>query len=125
VADGTVLVADDDADVRGLVRALIEDMRYEVIEAEDGEEAWSLLLANRPHLAILDVSMPGRTGLQLAHDISAEPLLQATRVVLLTGVDPVDLPRLDEATGPRIDMYVQKPFAPSMLRQVIAAELLR
>jgi CheY-like chemotaxis protein len=125
VADGTVLVADDDADVRGLVRALIEDMRYEVIEAEDGEEAWSLLLANRPHLAILDVSMPGRTGLQLAHDISAEPLLQATRVVLLTGVDPVDLPRLDEATGPRIDMYVQTPFAPSMLRQVIAAELLR
>lgn len=120
-----VLIADDQPEIRELVRAAVEKLGCEVTEASDGQEAWHLLLELRPDMAILDVSMPERNGMELARAMAAEPALQATRVVLLTGLDPVDLPRPEDGAPPRIDLYVQKPFTIGSLRQLVEKELAR
>ena len=123
MAASTVLIADDDDEVRELVRDLLEGNGYDVIEASDGHAAWRLLLERRPDLAILDVGMPGLNGIELARDIAAEAHLKHTRVMVLTGADPLDLKKAGESQ--RIDVYLQKPFAPSVLRQAVASELAR
>ena len=123
----TILVADDEDDVRELVRLTLEEDGYEVLDAGDGDRAWRLLLEARPFMAILDVTMPGRNGLELAQAITAEASLQHTKVVLLTGVSPIDLDgpgrRSPAEPQPRIDLYVMKPFTPRSLREALASEL--
>ena len=57
-----MLVVDDDADIRGLVRELLERAEHVVVEAPDGNEGLRLFYAEQPDLVILDVSMPGLDG---------------------------------------------------------------
>ena len=61
-----VLVADDEASIRRLVRASLGSPEYDVLEAADGDEAWGLLRAHRCAVAILDVRLPGTSGLEVA-----------------------------------------------------------
>jgi len=119
-----LLIADDDADIRELVATTFEDHGIRVIEAADGSEAWQRLTRDRPDVALLDISMPGHSGLSLAQAVAVEPALAGTKVVMLTGKDPVDLElERRHAEGgqrsPRIDLYVQKPFTPSSLRAAL------
>ena len=112
-----MLIADDDDHIRELVVATF-DPDYRMIEAADGDEAWRLMLDQRPDVALLDINMPGLGGLELAEAIGGEPALDGTRVVMLTGVDPMDLEYHLPNSGqhPRINLFVQKPFTPSSLR---------
>src|SRR5207248_4646312 len=80
----TILIADDEAGLRALVAATLEADRYEVLEAEDGHEAWALIRARRPALVVMDVMMPGRNGLELTRAIRADPSLDATKVVIVS-----------------------------------------
>ncbi len=95
----TVLIADDEPSLRLLVSATIESDEYDVVEAVDGDEAWDLLRQHRPTVALLDVQMPGRTGLDLTHAIRGDPELARTFVVLLTSkaqqADLVDHGRIE------------------------------
>jgi DNA-binding NarL/FixJ family response regulator len=79
-----VLVADDEALVRAGVRAILAtDVGVEVIaEAADGHQAVELVRAHRPHVALLDIRMPGLDGLAAADEIAA--VAPATRVIMLT-----------------------------------------
>lgn len=117
----TVLIADDEAPLRLLVAATIESNEYAVVEAADGDEAWALLQQHRPAVALLDVSMPGRTGLELARAIKADPELAATRIVLLTAkAQPADV-AAGLAAG--ADLYLTKPFSPLELIAVVEKAL--
>ncbi|HEY8107900.1 MAG TPA: response regulator, partial [Gaiellaceae bacterium] len=60
-----VLIADDDADIRMLVRLRLERSGYTVVAANDGIQALALATECRPDLAILDVSMPGLSGVEV------------------------------------------------------------
>ncbi|MDD2237183.1 MAG: response regulator [Kiritimatiellae bacterium] len=60
-----ILVADDNMAIRSLVRKYLTHVGYEVLEASDGEEAWRLMTAHGPEIAILDWMMPGADGLEL------------------------------------------------------------
>lgn len=112
----TVLVADDSRPMRELVRAMIECPDYRVIEAEDGNEAWDVLQTTRPDVAVLDVDMPCRTGLDLTRAIRSDPELDHMRVILLTGRSEPE----DEATGRAAgaDRYLTKPCA---AKELVAA----
>jgi len=117
----TVLIADDEPNVRLLVTTLVASARYNVLEAADGEEAWALLRRHRPALAILDVQMPGRTGLALARAIKDDPALAGTHVILLTAraqANDVAAGRLAGA-----DAYLTKPFSPLELLGAIEQAL--
>jgi len=105
-----VIIADDEPSVRLLVQATIGADDYNVVEACDGDEAWALIQEHRPSLVLLDVRMPGRTGLDILRDIRSDPSLVGTKVILLTA----SARESDVATGlvAGADFYLTKPFSP-------------
>lgn len=117
----TVLIADDEPSLRRLVRATIRSDGYALVEAEDGEQAWELLRQHRPMVALLDIQMPGRTGLELASAIKADPALGSTRVVLLTAKAQEADVQAGLAAG--ADLYLTKPFSPLELLTVMEQAL--
>jgi len=106
----TVVIADDEPSVRMLVQATMEMDRFNLIEAADGDEAWSLIQKHRPSLVLLDVRMPGRTGLEILQEIKAEPKLAGTRVILLTASAQESDINAGLLAG--ADFYLTKPFSP-------------
>lgn len=68
-----MLIADDEPSVRLLVSATIGPDDYNLVEASDGDEAWSLIQEHRPSLVLLDVRMPGRTGMEILQSIRSDP----------------------------------------------------
>lgn len=67
----SVLVADDDRDVRTMLRTQFELEGYSVIEAANGNQAWELIQRHQPAVVIADVQMPGRGGLDLCRQARA------------------------------------------------------
>ena len=108
--NATVLIADDEPSMRLLVRATIESDQYEVLEAGDGEEAWNLIREHKPSVVLLDVQMPGRTGLEVLALIRSDPSLSATRVIMLTAKALKADMELGLTAG--ADLYLTKPFSP-------------
>ena len=109
----TVIIADDEPSLRMLAHTTIGTDDYTVVEACDGDEAWSLIQKHRPSLVLLDVRMPGRTGLDILHAIKSDPNLTATRVILLTAsAQEADI-RAGLVAG--ADAYLTKPFSPADL----------
>jgi two-component system, OmpR family, phosphate regulon response regulator PhoB len=106
----TVLIADDESSMRLLVHATIESDEYTVVEAVDGEDAWAMIQKHKPSLVLLDVQMPGRTGLDVLRLIKSDPSLKGTRVILLTSKA-----QEGDVEGGLIagaDFYLTKPFSP-------------
>jgi len=106
----TVLIADDEPSMRLLVHATIESDDYNVVEAADGTEAWSMIQQHRPSLVLLDVQMPGRSGLEVLRSVRADPTLLATRVILLTSKAQEQDVEAGLIAG--ADFYLTKPFSP-------------
>lgn len=117
----TIVVADDEPFLRELVCATVESAASNVIEAVDGDEAWLLIKRHRPALALLDVRMPGLSGLELTKAIRADPGLSATRVILIAATAHA----ADRAAGlaAGADSYVTKPFSPAGLLALVEAAL--
>jgi len=103
-----VLVADDEPSTRTLVSNHLRTRGYEVLEAADGEEAWSLAQRHLPDLVVLDVMMPGMSGWEVCRRLRETVALAHTGVVMLTGIGE----SLNEMTSPLYgaDAYLDKPF---------------
>lgn len=106
----TVVIADDESGMRLLVHATIESDDYRVVEAADGAEAWAVIEKHKPSLVLLDVQMPGLSGLQVLRSIKADPTLAATRVILLTSSAQESDIEMGLIAG--ADFYLTKPFSP-------------
>lgn len=118
-----ILIADDDAETRGIVRTRLEQVGYRTIEAADGEQALALIQQQRPALVVLDVMMPGRTGWEVARDLRRDETLAAVGVVMLTGIGQ----GLNALTSPiyGADAYLDKPFALAALEAAVRDVLAR
>jgi CheY-like chemotaxis protein len=104
----TVLVADDQADIRAFVRRHLEGAGYRVVEAADGEEALDRAREELPDLVVSDVMMPRLDGLGLCRALRADPETDFVPVLLLTArAAPED--RLD-GLAELCDDYLTKPF---------------
>lgn len=90
----TILVADDDEDLRRMVAACLAALGYRTLEAADGERAIELVRAERPDLLLLDIWMPGSDGLTVLERLKHDPAADRTSVVLLTN-DPEADSRLE------------------------------
>ena len=112
-----VLIADDEPSLRLLVSATIASDEYDVVEAMDGDEAWALLRLHRPRVALLDVQMPGRTGLELTRAIRDDPELAKTFVILLTS--KAQQADIQEGMAAGANRYLTKPFSPLELLRVV------
>jgi two-component system, OmpR family, phosphate regulon response regulator PhoB len=106
----TVLIADDEPSMRLLVRATIESNAYEVVEAADGDEAWTFIKHNKPKVVLLDVQMPGRTGLEILRGIRNDPTLKSIRVIVMTAKALAADKTAGMSAG--ADFYLTKPFSP-------------
>jgi CheY-like chemotaxis protein len=110
VADRTILVADDNDDVRELVMLVLARVAV-VVEAADGDRALVLARHLRPDLVVLDVQMPGPDGIDVCRALKADPRTAAMPVVLLTARDAPAVRARARAAG--ADAYVTKPFRPT------------
>jgi DNA-binding response OmpR family regulator len=121
IESATILVADDDDDIRSLVAFRLERAGYSVLAARDGEEALSLALEHTPDLAVLDVMMPKLDGYELTRRLRAEESTKRMPVILLTArAQEADVQRGFDAGA---DDYIRKPFSPQELRARVQAIL--
>lgn len=119
----TVLICDDEEPLRALVRASLGEARHEFFEASDGDESLELARRVHPDVIILDVMMPGRSGLDVLRTLRADPELAAIPVLVLTA----RAQRVDHAAAIRAgaDCYLTKPFSPLELAASVAELLER
>lgn len=117
----SVLVADDEQSLRLLVSATIASDRYTVLEASNGDEAWALAQRHRPALALLDVRMPGLSGVEVARRIKASHDLAGTTVIMLSSKAQPE--EIQFALSAGADRYLTKPFSPLELLTTVEQAL--
>jgi two-component system, chemotaxis family, chemotaxis protein CheY len=119
----SVLVVDDQEQVRQLIRETLEQAGYEVDEARDGKEGIERYRAKAPDLIIMDILMPDQDGLEAIMTIRRE--FPDTRVIAMTGAsDTIGvLNLLDVAKMFGARRTLQKPFELKVLLDAVAAEL--
>jgi two-component system phosphate regulon response regulator PhoB len=83
----TILIADDSADIRTIVRFLLNDLGFAVVEAADGNEAVRLARQCKPVLILLDLCMPGIDGWEVAARLRADPALEEVPILAMTAYD--------------------------------------
>ncbi|MFN2593357.1 MAG: response regulator transcription factor, partial [Actinomycetota bacterium] len=79
-----ILIADDDPDVRALVRVALTRTDHDIVEAGDGDETVAMLLDNPPDLLVLDVMMPGADGYEVLQEMVESGVRMMTKVLVLT-----------------------------------------
>ena len=109
----TVLVVEDDPDIRELLRFTLERAGLKVVEAESGEDALTVLDGPQPSVAIIDWMLPGINGVELTQRLREDPLTSAMPLIMLTarGEEADKLKSFDSG----IDDYLTKPFSPKEL----------
>lgn len=105
-----VLIADDDDEIRDLLRFSLEGEQYQVIETKDGQEALNKVRSEKPDLVILDVMMPKMTGYEVCEKMRSDGFTCLTPIIMLTSLTQTK----DKVTGIKLgaDEYVTKPFEP-------------
>jgi two-component system phosphate regulon response regulator PhoB len=112
-----VLVVDDDLDVRDLIRYTLTDCQ--IRDVASGQEALREVRERLPDLVILDIMMPGTSGLEVLEQWRADPATAHLPVILLTAkAQEADVDRGFEMGA---DDYVVKPFSPTELARRVAA----
>ena len=81
-----VLVVDDDKDLREIISTKLEKAGFRVDQASDGQGGLDKARATKPDLVLLDVMMPGMTGIQALSKIKADPELAGLKVIFLTNL---------------------------------------
>ena len=117
----TILIADDDPELRKLLRTHLETMDYDLLEAHDGEKTLEAIILHRPQLVILDVMMPELNGWEICKYVKSRDEYAKTGIVMLTGIGAT----VNELTSPLYgaDEYVDKPFDIDELEEKIQRTL--
>jgi two-component system, cell cycle response regulator DivK len=104
----TVLVVDDNADTRVIVRWMLERWGCRVVEAADGREAYEMAVEHRPDLVVMDLSMPVADGYEAIRSIRAREEFSNLPVIAVTAFDRAVAREGAEAAG--FDYYLSKPI---------------
>ena len=103
----TILVADDEKEIRDLLRLYLENEKYNVIEAKDGKQALDMLRSNKVDLCLLDIMMPNIDGYHVLQELRKENNMP---VIILSAKDADSEKILGLNLG--ADDYISKPFNP-------------
>jgi DNA-binding response OmpR family regulator len=119
----TVLVVEDEPDLREVIRYNLEREGFRILETEDGEEGLDLLREQLPDLVLLDIMLPGLDGIEICRSIKYDPHTRNIPVIMVTA-------RGDESDivlglGVGADDYIIKPFRPRELVARVRAVLRR
>jgi DNA-binding response OmpR family regulator len=118
-----ILVVEDEEDIRELIAYHLGREGYEVIQANNGLEALSLLRELNPDLVLLDLMLPGMDGLEVCRAIKQDPLTRDVCIIMVTAKEEESDQVLGLGLG--ADDYVTKPFRPRTLMARVEAVLRR
>ncbi|HSF32191.1 MAG TPA: response regulator [Candidatus Tectomicrobia bacterium] len=113
----TILLADDEANLRILVRTTLDDPEYYILEATDGATTIELARQAQPDLLVLDWMMPGINGIEVAQALHQDAATAHIPIIMLTAKGR----ETDKARGHSVgaNAYLVKPFSPlELLRKV-------
>ena len=115
VAAQKILVVEDEPDIRKLVQYNLAQDHFTVLEAEDGEQALKILKRDKPNLVILDLMLPGLSGLEVCRALRQHPETARLPILMLTA----KAGEADKIIGLEMgaDDYLAKPFSP---REMVA-----
>ena len=126
----TVLVVDDDPDVRLFSVTVLEEHGYTPLEAANGEEGLKMIKENKPDLIILDVLMPRQSGIRLYRELKTDKALKNIQVIILSGIAKKTFLRSQKALTefggkevPEPKIYLEKPVEPEVLAEAIEKAL--
>ena len=110
---GTILIADDEADILEIIGYNLSREGYKVLEAKDGNQALDLARQHHPDLIILDIMMPYKSGIEVCNILRTQPEFKETLIVMLTALsdEGSHIKGLDSGA----DDYLSKPISPKVL----------
>ncbi|HNP53166.1 MAG TPA: response regulator transcription factor [Ferruginibacter sp.] len=108
-----ILIADDEPDILEIIQYNLQQEGYEVITARNGDEALEQAKKSQPALILLDIMMPGKTGLEVCSLLRLNPQFKHTLIVFLTALsdDNTEIRGLESGA----DDYISKPISPKVL----------
>ena len=116
----TVVVADDDEDIRSLIVIAVRKAKLKLLaDLPEGISALAAVREHKPDIVLLDVNMPGLTGLEVASAIRADPELAPSMVFILSA--SVDDTAVAAGFAAGADAYMTKPFSPNTLAAQLTA----
>lgn len=119
----TILIVDDEAAIRDMVRMSLEMAGFECLEAADAQEAHTTIVDDKPDLVLLDWMLPGASGVELLRRLKRDEATSEVPVIMVTAKTEEDnkIQGLDVGA----DDYITKPFAPREMLSRIKAVLRR
>lgn len=118
---GTILVVDDDPDIREVLRDRLESLGYRVLLASDGREGLELLEKQNPQMILLDIEMPGMNGLEVLKEIRRREI--DVTVVMITAYGTIE--RAVQAMKEGAYDFIPKPFEPDHIALMVQKALER
>src|ERR1700676_4070155 len=105
-----ILVVEDQEDNRQILRDLLGNAGYELVEAENGEEAVAAVARRRPHLILMDIQLPIMDGYEVTRRIRTNPDLKSVPIIAVTSYALTG--DVDKARAAGCNGYVSKPYSP-------------
>lgn len=122
----TVLIVDDEPDVRAMVAGILQQEGWDTIEGQNAEEAIALARQSQPDVMILDIMMPGKDGFEVYKEIRADGQTAHIPVVMLTAISERELGAsyTAEAIGARLGVpapqaFIDKPVDRNRIREAV------
>lgn len=110
-----LLVVDDARFFREMIRDILKELAVEIVMVADGDEAWQQISILIPQLVLLDLNIPGKSGMEILQSLQGSPMSGQVKVLAMSGVDR------DEKTALKVrhlgaDDFISKSFKPSELQ---------
>lgn len=112
-----ILLIDDSATSRAVLKVYLSGLSYELLEAADGEAGLKLARQMRPAVILLDLKMPGMDGLTFCRSLRSDPILRTIPVILISGTRSTLLAQEAVRIGART--FLTKPINDSVLRALV------
>ena len=110
---GRVLIVDDNPDARDMYALYFRKVGYDALTAHDGVTAIALAVDLKPDVIVMDLSMPGMTGISATHHLKHDPRTRSIKVILLTGYGARAI--AEGALEMGVDVFLTKPCLPEDL----------
>jgi two-component system, OmpR family, alkaline phosphatase synthesis response regulator PhoP len=104
-----ILIADDEENIVISLEFLMKREGFEVLIAQDGEQAVEMIRTEKPDLVLLDIMMPKKSGFEVCQEVRSDPSLESVRILMLTAKGRETEVAKGLALG--ADCYVTKPFS--------------
>lgn len=118
----SIMIVDDSASLRQVVKITLTGAGYDVVEAADGRDALAKLNGQRLHLIISDVNMPNMDGIELVKQVKQHPSYKFTPIIMLTTESSDGRKQQGQAAGAKA--WMVKPFQPDQLLMAVSKLIL-